>query len=84
MLSHRAIFVFDKLHTRNEHKDPSEPRPILLQVAIFIHLCYYTGMYIIKVYDKKRLRILVHITIYRTLRIGRDGHHDQSEAWDIS
>ena len=39
MLSHRAIFVLDKLHTRNEHKDPSEPRPILLQVAIFIHLC---------------------------------------------
>ena len=28
--------------------------------------------------------ILVHVTIYRRLRIGRDGHLDQSEAYDIS
>ena len=28
--------------------------------------------------------ILVQATIYRGLRIGRDGHLDQSEAHDIS
>ena len=29
-------------------------------------------------------RILVQVTIYRGLRIGRDDHLDQSEAHDIS
>ena len=29
-------------------------------------------------------RILVQVTTYRRLRIGRDGHLDQSEAYDIS
>ena len=29
-------------------------------------------------------RILVQVTIYRRLLIGRDGHLDQSEACDIS
>ena len=28
--------------------------------------------------------ILVQVTIYRRLRIGRDDHLDQSEAYDIS
>ena len=28
--------------------------------------------------------ILVQFTIYRKLLIGRDGHPDQSEAYDIS
>ena len=28
-------------------------------------------------------RILVQVTIYRRLRIGRDGHLDQCEAYDI-
>ena len=31
-----------------------------------------------------RARILVKVTIYRRLLIGRDGHLDQSEAYDIS
>ena len=31
-----------------------------------------------------RVRILVQVTIYRRLRIGRDGHLDQSAAYDIS
>ena len=30
-----------------------------------------------------RARILVQVTIYRRLLIGRDGHLDQSEAYDI-
>ena len=30
-----------------------------------------------------RTRILVQVTIYRRLLIGRDGHLDQSEANDI-
>ena len=30
------------------------------------------------------IRILVQVTIYRRLLIGRDGHVDQSEAYDIS
>ena len=29
-------------------------------------------------------RVLVQVTMYRRLRIGRDGHLDQSEACDIS
>ena len=31
-----------------------------------------------------RSRILVQVTIYRGLLIGRDGYLDQSEAYDIS
>ena len=31
-----------------------------------------------------RALILVQVTIYRRLLIGRDGHLDQSEAYDIS
>ena len=31
-----------------------------------------------------RARILVQVTIYRRLRIGRDVHLDQSEAYDFS
>ena len=31
-----------------------------------------------------RARILVQVTIYHRLLIGRDGHLDQSEAYDIS
>ena len=31
-----------------------------------------------------RARILVQVAIYRRLQIGRDGHLDQSEAYDIS
>ena len=30
------------------------------------------------------VRILVQVTIYRRLLIGRDGHLDQSEAYDLS
>ena len=33
---------------------------------------------------RNRGRILVQVTIYRRLLIGRDGHLDQSEAYDIS
>ena len=29
-------------------------------------------------------RILIQVMIYRGLRIGRDGHLDQSEVYDIS
>ena len=29
-------------------------------------------------------RILVQVTIYRRLLIGRDGHLDQSETYDLS
>ena len=31
-----------------------------------------------------KARILVQVTIYRRLLIGRDGHLDRSEAYDIS
>ena len=33
---------------------------------------------------KSWARILVQVTIYRRLLIGRDGHLDQSEAYNIS
>ena len=36
----------------------------------------------VKMCDKAR--ILVQVTIYRRLLIGRDDHLDQSEAYDIS
>ena len=39
---------------------------------------------VIVVYCAPRARILVQVTIYRRLLIGRDGHLDQSEAYDIS
>ena len=35
-------------------------------------------------HNTARARILVQVTIYRRLLIGRDGHLDQSEAYDIS
>ena len=35
-------------------------------------------------YVVPRARILVQVTIYRRLLIGRDGHFDQSDAYDIS
>ena len=35
-------------------------------------------------YDENRARILEQVTIYCRPRIGRDGHLDQSEAYDIS
>ena len=31
----------------------------------------------------KPVRILVQVTIHRRLRIGRDDHLDQSEAYDV-
>ena len=34
--------------------------------------------------DSTGSRILVQVTIYRRLQIGRDSHLDQSEAYDIS
>ena len=34
--------------------------------------------------DTPWARILVRVTIHRRLRIGRDGHLDQSEAYDVS
>ena len=34
--------------------------------------------------SQRRARILVQVTIYRRLRIGRDDHLDQSEAYGIS
>ena len=36
------------------------------------------------IFFRNRARILVQVTIYRRLLIGRDGHLDQSEAYDIS
>ena len=37
-----------------------------------------------RVEEKCRPRILVQVTIYRRLLIGRDGRLDQSEAYDAS
>ena len=53
---------------------------------MIVKLCTDTLVY----YDKMShvmlvwTRILVQVTIYRRLLIGRDGHLDQSEAYDIS
>ena len=48
-------------------------------VATPLLRCHVRG---VKIYF--RARILVQVTIYRRLLIGRDGHLDQSEAYDIS
>ena len=37
-----------------------------------------------RVVTHTRARVLVQVTIHRRLRIGRDSHLDQSEAYDIS
>ena len=54
---------------------------------ILLLLCNILVLYCrIASYTIHRIRpgILVLVTIYRRLRIGRDGHLDQSEAYDIS
>ena len=43
-----------------------------------------TGMTLLPILLYPWARILVQVMIYRRLLIGRDGHLDQSEAYDIS
>ena len=38
----------------------------------------------VRLFYYARASIFVHVTIHRRLRIGRDGHPDQSEANDVS
>ena len=45
-----------------------------------LYIASFVGLYILSYWG----RILVQVTIYRRLLIGRDGHLDQSEAYDIS
>ena len=51
---------------------------------ISFHLRFYTYVGCFVKSDHFWARILVQVTIYRRLLIGRDGHLDQSEAYDIS
>ena len=57
----------------------------------FEYLCYRSTIIIVFLIVSARgstlhvkARILVQATIYRRLLIGRDGHLDQPEAYDIS
>ena len=50
---------------------------ILIELQIFFLLRVHSV-------NVTRCRILVQVTIYRRLLIGRDGHLDQSEAYDLS
>ena len=71
-------------------------RPNVFDIGPTLHKCYtyvlcLLSMYPISYIEDKyaihqdhRGRILVQVTIYRRLLIGRDGHLDQSEAYDIS
>ena len=65
--------------------------PSLALADSFEYLCYGSttvrNIFILTVRGSTvdvRGRILVQVTIYRRLLIGRDGHLDQSEAYDIS
>ena len=48
---------------------------VFMMTEIFADLVYWKSVTV-------RTRVLVQATIYRRLRIGRDGHLDQSEAYD--
>ena len=55
----------------------------LLSVTLIIHDILLFDS--VRIHDVDvRARILIQVTIYRRLLIGRDGHLDQSEAYDIS
>ena len=45
---------------------------------------FFHASYIYQSYFFSWARIPLQVTIYRWLRIGRDGHLDQFEAYDIS
>ena len=49
-----------------------------------IHATTWEAAIFSKPLDCQRAGILVQVTINRRLLIGRDGHLDQSEAYDLS
>ena len=51
--------------------------PTLVECLVFAATCGQAGLC-------NWARILVQVMIYRRILIGRDGHLDQSEAYDIS
>ena len=55
-------------------------------IYLIIKLCLFLSLQSVSVLwiNVRWGRILVQVTIYRRLLIGRDGHLDQSEAYDIS
>ena len=61
-------------------KGPNMFKILLLLCNILVLYCRIASYYTHRI----RPGILVQVTIYRRLRIGRDGHLDQSEAYDIS
>ena len=51
---------------------------------LFVSYIFLTSHYYTVCLMRVRARILVQVTMYRWFLIGRDGHLDQSEAYDIS
>ena len=58
-----------------------------IMVAGLPLVCYYPCFTLSPSHEEirnSRARILVQVTIYQRHRIGRDGQHEQSDAYDIS
>ena len=73
-------FVWRTVSSQSSH----HPQEVLLaQFSLYVHK---GGLKpdSFHFYDPQWARILVLVTIYRRLLIGRNGHLDQSEAYDIS
>ena len=70
---------------RHPHNKQTSLRKITLVHDCIV--CRYKCQITVKIIQEKRniwAHILVQVTIYRRLRIGRDGHLDQFVAYDIS
>ena len=80
--------VHDSQQTQNICLTFVQRRPNVFDVGPTLYKCYTNVLCLlglsVHVPSHDRGRILVQVTIYRRLRIGRDGHLDQSEAYDLS
>ena len=80
ILRHQYRSIVMSFHNNPKNHDINIQTKLFYVFSIDIEqpvfcLCFKSGTW---------ARILVQVTIYRRLLIGRDGHLDQSEAYDIS
>ena len=82
-MSHAIYCVCN--HWLDNDMDVSVSVDVALQCNKY-HLLMVSWLYWLPYVTQQQVwaRILVQVTIYRRLLIGRDGHLDQSEAYDIS
>ena len=81
--------VADDVSKSNQHIDSMSP--VYRECYLVVNICMRLNFLPLFVGTTTKTcgydpwgRILVQFTIYRRLLIGRDGHLDQSEAYDIS